>query len=61
MNTNKFIVSLFVLGAVSVAYAQDVYEDDIYYNPKRTSPHRRRPRKRQSNYIADFSSVDVDA
>ena len=30
MNTNKFIVSLFVLGAVSVAYAQDVYEDDIY-------------------------------
>lgn len=35
MNTNKFIVSLFVLGAVSVAYAQDVYEDDIYYNPKK--------------------------
>ena len=62
MNTNKFIVSLFVLGAVSVAHAQDVYEDDIYYNPKKDkSAQTQTKKKRQSNYIADFSSVDVDA
>lgn len=40
-------------------YAQDEY-DDIYYNPKSDKTSRNNSKKKQSNYIANFSEIDVD-
>lgn len=43
------------------AFAQDEYFDDIYYNPQKdTKVKKDTKRQSQSNYISDFSSVDID-
>ena len=44
--------------ALPGAFAQDEF-DDIYYNPK-SKKETKKDSKNASNYIADFSSMDVD-
>jgi len=44
--------------ALPGAFAQDEF-DDIYYNPK-AKKESKRDSKKESNYIADFNSMDVD-
>lgn len=61
MKTNKLMLSLLMLAPVVSVQAQDVYEDDIYYNPKKDTSVKSQKKTKQSNYIADFSSIDVDA
>lgn len=55
----RFILSLAMTAIVIPAvFAQDEY-DDIYYNPK-TTKDGKESKSKKSNYIADFSSMDVD-
>ena len=56
---NKFIIGLALTAIAFPAVAQDEF-DDIYYNPKSNSSNKEKKQKKQSNYIADFSSMDVD-
>ncbi len=54
------ILTIMLLGIVSAAFAQESYDDDIYYNPKKDKDLNQK-KKSNSNYIADFSSIDVDS
>lgn len=58
----KLLMALGVM-AMSLTVAQAQY-DDIYYNPKNDSDATRttkQKKQKKSNYIADFSNMDVDA
>lgn len=59
----KILLTLGVL-ALSLPVAQAQY-DDIYYNPdkpsaSRTTQTKKQKQQKKSNYIADFSNMDVD-
>lgn len=59
----KILLTLGVL-ALSLPVAQAQY-DDIYYNPdkpsaSRTTQTKKQKKQKKSNYIADFSNMDVD-
>ena len=52
----KLLVSLAMVAVVlPVTWAQDDY-DDIYYNPNK----KEKSEKKKSNYISNFSEMDVD-
>ena len=58
----KLLMTLGVM-AMSLTVAQAQY-DDIYYNPKNDNSATRttqQKKQKKSNYIADFSNMDVDA
>ncbi len=56
---NRFLLGLAISAiAIPGAYAQDEF-DDIYYNPK-SKKESNKDSEANSNYIADFSSIDVD-
>lgn len=57
MKRNLLLFSLLIAGSVS-GFAQ--IEDDIYYNPKKDASVTK-SKKSNSNYIADFQDMDVDA
>lgn len=55
----KIIYTLAVLAVAGASvHAQEF--DDIYYNPKKDNNKATESKTKKSNYIADFSSVDVD-
>lgn len=53
-----YSIALMAMAAPFVANAQEF--DDIYYNPKKDKTVNQTTTKKQSNYIKDFSSIDVD-
>lgn len=53
-----YSIALMAMAAPFVANAQEF--DDIYYNPKKDKTVNQTKTKKQSNYIKDFSSIDVD-
>lgn len=56
----RYIYSLFILALAGVS-AQAQEFDDIYYNPKNDAAQNSSEKKsKKSNYIKDFSSLDVD-
>ncbi|MBD5290916.1 MAG: hypothetical protein HDS24_02410 [Bacteroides sp.] len=57
LRRNLFVALLLGAITVPVAYGQDY--DDIYYNPNNGSG-KSQSAKKESNYIKDFSSIDVD-
>lgn len=62
----RIILGLTIISvAASALYAQDEF-DDIYYNPKAksksaTEANQNKKKSNKSNYIANFSEMDVDA
>lgn len=60
MKKNLAILSFIIAGASVCAYAQDEFLDDIYYNPKKDKTLQKEKKQKRSNYIADFSNMDVD-
>lgn len=60
MKTRWTIVGSLLLAFGLGAAAQDVYEDDIYFNPKKEKKEQA-TKKAKSNYIENFSDIDVDA
>lgn len=62
MTMRKFILSIAMSALViPMTYAQDDF-DDIYYNPSanKNKTNTKKAGKKQSNYIANFSEMDVD-
>ncbi len=57
----RFLYTLAIAAIViPAAWAQDEY-DDIYYNPRSSKEsNQKSSKKKQSNYIANFSEMDVD-
>lgn len=60
MKVKKSILTALLTGAIlpSAVYADD-YVDDIYFNPKKDT--KVGASKKNSNYIENFSDIDVDA
>lgn len=54
------VMTLLLTGVVLTARA-DVYDDDIYYDPKKNGTIVTKKNNKQSNYIANFQDIDVDA
>ena len=59
MNYRIYMPLVLALSAQTLL-AQDMYDDDIYYNPKKDTSVVQKNQRSQSNYIADFSNMDVD-
>lgn len=61
---HQLLLTAMLLTGISWGAAQSVFDDDIYYNPKNDKSTQTQKtqttKKKQSNYIADFSSMDVD-
>lgn len=58
---HQLILATLLFAGIPMAYAQDSYDDDIYYNPKKDKNQTETvSKKKQSNYIANFSDIDVD-
>ena len=55
----RFIYSIALMALCSSAMTAQEY-DDIYYNPKKDTSTQTEKKKKNSNYIQDFSSIDVD-
>lgn len=54
-----------LLVAAPSLFAQSYFDDDIYYNPAKdksanAAKENAQKKKKQSNYIADYSNIDVD-
>lgn len=60
---NLIVAMALGLFPATAVFAQSYFEDDIYYNPKKdnTTQTVKKTEKKKSNYIADFSNMDVDS